>query len=67
MDVGLWDLERTLSKGGKGTKGDGAGKRKKGELEEGQVWGAKNVGFTLIIRLSHRPLLPGIDLLFFLP
>lgn len=43
MDVSIWDLERVFAKGPVMIGEKAAGKRKKGELEDGEVWRAKNV------------------------
>lgn len=43
MDVSIWDLERVFDKGPVSSGEKAAGKRKKGELEDGEVWRAKNV------------------------
>jgi hypothetical protein len=43
VDVSIWDLERVFAKGPVPIGEKAAGKRKKGELEGGEVWRAKNV------------------------
>jgi ribosome biogenesis protein NSA1 len=43
VDVSIWDLERVFAKGPVPSGEKAAGKRKKGELEDGEVWRAKNV------------------------
>lgn len=43
MDVSIWDLERVFAKGSVPIGEKAAGKRKKGELEDGEVWRARNV------------------------
>jgi ribosome biogenesis protein NSA1 len=43
VDVSIWDLERVFAKGPVPIGEKAAGKRKKGELEDGEVWRAKNV------------------------
>lgn len=43
VELSMWDMERTFAAGPK-AKGDaGAKKRKKNELEEGEIWRAKRV------------------------
>ena len=49
MDVSIFDIERTLAKGpGDSKVVKETSKRKKGELEDGEVWRAKNVSIMFI-------------------
>jgi ribosome biogenesis protein NSA1 len=45
VDVSIWDMEKVFSRSSVETSGakESAGKRKKGELEAGEVWRARNV------------------------
>jgi ribosome biogenesis protein NSA1 len=58
VDVSIWDLERVFAKGPVPIGVKAAGKRKKGEWEDGEVWRAKNVSqeneFLASLRLKMR-------------
>lgn len=56
VDVSIWDLERVFANGLVPIGEKAAGKRKKGELEDGEVWRAKNVS-----RGSHSSTFPSIS------
>lgn len=49
VDVSVWDVETTFSSAGESSE-TSTGKRKKNELERGQIWRAKNVRLVLAYR-----------------